>query len=146
MQLHYNQLLPTGNSKPLARFYGLPKIHKANCSVHPIVSACGMSTYNLARYQTKILKMYIGHTSVFVKDSKDLTDKLSSIRIQEDISGDRVCAPIPKLVRIFIIPVLPNIIKFCKKNYFILFLLFIVINVQKIINFYQEFFFYLNMK
>ena len=24
---------------------------------------------------------------------------------------DRVCAPIPKLVRIFIIPVIPNIIK-----------------------------------
>ena len=27
VQLHYNQLLPTGNTSPLARFYGLPKIH-----------------------------------------------------------------------------------------------------------------------
>ena len=84
VQLHYDQLLPAGNSNSPARFYGLPKNHKANYPVHPIVSACGTSTYNLAKYLTKILKVYIGHTSVFVKDSKDLTDKLTSIRIQED--------------------------------------------------------------
>ena len=84
VQLHYNQLLPTGNSSPPARFYGLPKIHKANCPMHPIVSACGTSTYNLAKYLTKILKVYIGHTSSFVKDSKDLTDKLQSIKLQDN--------------------------------------------------------------
>ena len=28
---HYNKLLPTGSSSPALRFYGLPKIHKANC-------------------------------------------------------------------------------------------------------------------
>ena len=44
----------------------------------------------------------------------------------------RVCAPIPKSVRIFIIPVLPNIFKFCKKNYFIL---LSTINMQNIMNF-----------
>ena len=81
VQLQYNQLLPTGNSSPPARFYGLPKIHKANCSMCPIVSACGTSTYNLAKYLTKILKVYIGHSS-FVKDSKDLMDKLQSIKLQ----------------------------------------------------------------
>ena len=84
VQLHYNQLLPTGNSSPPARFYGLPKIHKANCSMRPIVSACGTSTYNLAKYLTKILKVYIGHSSSFVKDSKDLTDKLQSIKLQDN--------------------------------------------------------------
>ena len=36
-KLHYNRLLPTGNSSPAPRFYGLPKIHKANCPMHPIV-------------------------------------------------------------------------------------------------------------
>ena len=84
VQLHYNQLLPTGNSSPPARFYGLPKIHKANCPMRPIVSACGTSTYNLAKYLTKILKVYIGHSSSFVKDSKDLTDKLQSIKLQDN--------------------------------------------------------------
>ena len=80
VQLQYKQLLPTGNSSPPAKFYGLPKIHKANCPMHPIVSACGTSTYNLAKYLTKILKVYVGHFSSFVKDSKDLTDKLQSIK------------------------------------------------------------------
>ena len=50
----------------------------------PIVSACWMSTYNLAKYLTKVLKVYIRHTCSFVKDSKGLTDKLSSIKIHED--------------------------------------------------------------
>ena len=59
VQLQYKQLLPTGNSSPPARFYGLPKIHKANCPMRPIVSACGTSTYNLAKYLTKILKVYV---------------------------------------------------------------------------------------
>ena len=84
VQLQYKQLLPTGNSSPPARFYGLPKIHKANCPMRPIVSACGTSTYNLAKYLTKILKVYIGHSSSFVKDSKDLMDKLQSIKLQDN--------------------------------------------------------------
>ena len=84
VQLQYNQLLSTGNSSPPARFYGLPKIHKANCPMCPIVSACGTSTYNLAKYLTKILKVYIGHSSSFVKDSKDLMDKLQSIKLQDN--------------------------------------------------------------
>ena len=51
--------------------------------MHPIVSACGTSTYNLAKYLTKILKVYIGHSSSFVNDSKDLMDKLQSIKLQD---------------------------------------------------------------
>ena len=37
-KLYYNKLLPTGNSSPAPRFYGLPKIHKANCPMHPSLS------------------------------------------------------------------------------------------------------------
>ena len=84
MQVQYSHLLPTGNISPLARFYGLPKIHRANCPLQPIVSACGTSTYNLAKYLTTILTVYTGHTSSFVKDSKDLTDKLKTFKIQEN--------------------------------------------------------------
>ena len=50
----------------------------------PIVSASGTSSYNLAKYLTQILKVYIGHTSCFVKDSKDLMDKLKSIKLQDN--------------------------------------------------------------
>ena len=52
--------------------------------MRPIVSACGTSTYNLAKYLTRILKVYVGHTSSFVKDSKDLMDKLQSIELQDN--------------------------------------------------------------
>ena len=52
--------------------------------MHPIVPACGTSTYNLAKYVIGILKVYVGHTSSFVKDSKDLTDKLQSIELWDN--------------------------------------------------------------
>ena len=38
----------------------------------------------MAKYLTTILKVYTGHTSSFVKDSKDLTDKLKTLKIQEN--------------------------------------------------------------
>ena len=75
------QSTASGNSSPPARFYGLPKIHKANCPLLSIVSPCEMSTYNLTKYLTNIFKVYTGHTSLFVKDSKDLMDKLKSIKL-----------------------------------------------------------------
>ena len=52
--------------------------------MRPIVSVCETSTDNLAKYLTKILKVYFGHTSSFVKDSKGLTDKLKSIKLQDN--------------------------------------------------------------
>ena len=67
---YYNKLLPTGNSSPSPRFYGLPKIHKANCPMQPIVSAWGTATYHLAKFLTKILQKYTGMTPTFVKTVK----------------------------------------------------------------------------
>ena len=34
-------------------------------------TACGMATYQLAKFLTKILQRYTGITPSFVKDSKD---------------------------------------------------------------------------
>ena len=75
---------PTGNSSPAPRFYGLPKIHKANCPMHPIVSACGMATYQLAKFLTKILQRYSGITPSLVKDNKSFSEHLRSVHISED--------------------------------------------------------------
>ena len=80
-KLHYNHLLPTGNSSPTPRFYGLPKIHKTNCPMHPIVLACGTATYQLAKFLTKILQRYTGITPLFVKDSKSFSDHLRTVKI-----------------------------------------------------------------
>ena len=65
-------------------FNGLPKIHKANCPMCPIVSACGTATYQLAKFLTKILQRYTGITPSFVKDSKSFSEHLRSVHIGED--------------------------------------------------------------
>ena len=69
------------NSSPAPRFYGLPKIHKTNCPMRPIVSACGTATYQLAKFLTKILQRYTGITPLFVKDSKSFSDHLRMVEI-----------------------------------------------------------------
>ena len=57
----------------------LPKIHKNNMSMCPIVSACGTATYNTAKCITKILQNYCGKTSSFVKDSTDFIQKIKHV-------------------------------------------------------------------
>ena len=74
-ETEYTQLRPHGSNSPVARFYGLSKIHKDNMPVHPIVSACGTATYNTAKFITKILQNYCGKTPSFVKDSTDFIKK-----------------------------------------------------------------------
>ena len=83
-KLYYNKFLPMGNSSPAPRFYGLPKIHKANCPIYPIVSACGTVTYQLAKFLTRILQWYTGITPSFVKDSKSFSEHLRLVHISKD--------------------------------------------------------------
>ena len=52
--------------------------------MHPIVSACGTATYQLAKFLTKILQRYTGITPSFVKDSKSFSEHLRSVCIGED--------------------------------------------------------------
>ena len=50
----------------------------------PIVSACGMATYQLAKFLTKILQRYTGITPSFVKDNKSFNDHLKLVQISEE--------------------------------------------------------------
>ena len=52
--------------------------------MHPIVSACGTATYQLAKFLTKILQRYTGITPSFVKDSKSFSEHLRLVHISED--------------------------------------------------------------
>ena len=49
--------------------YGLPKIHKANIPLRPIVSAIGSPTYYLAKDLADRLQEHTGKTGSYVKDS-----------------------------------------------------------------------------
>ena len=54
----YKSMYPTGCVLP--KFYGLPKIHKPDTPLRPIVSSCGSVTYSVAKELTKILKPLVG--------------------------------------------------------------------------------------
>ena len=95
-------LLPIGNMSPAPRFYGLPKIHKANCPMWPIVSACGTTTYQLAKFLTKIFQKYMRTTPSFVNNSKCFSEYLRSVHIGNneelvsfDVSALFASIPVP---------------------------------------------------
>ena len=50
----YRQIRP--NDAITAKFYGLPKIHKENIPLRPIVSLPGSPIYNLSKYLTILLQ------------------------------------------------------------------------------------------
>ena len=50
----YNRLRCSVPQPP--KLYGLPKIHKPNIPILPIISFCGSPTYQLSKYLTNVLK------------------------------------------------------------------------------------------
>ena len=74
----YKSMYSTGCVPP--KFYGLPKIHKPDTPLRPIVSSCESVTNGVAKELTKILKPLVGKSPhninsshVFVKQVKWLT-------------------------------------------------------------------------
>ena len=73
--------------------------------MHPIVSVCGMPTYQLAKFLTKILQRYMGIIPSFVKDGKNFSDHLRSVNINEedelvsfDVSALFTSIPVPTVL------------------------------------------------
>ena len=64
------------------RLYGLPKIHKENVPLRPIVSAIGSPTYNIAKHLTKLLEPYIGQTDTYIRDSTHFIEKIKDITLR----------------------------------------------------------------
>ena len=68
----------------------------------PIVSACGMATYQPAKFLTKILQRYMGITPTFVKDSKCFSEYLRTVCLGKneelvsfDVSALFTSIPVP---------------------------------------------------
>ncbi|XP_059055428.1 uncharacterized protein LOC131849377 [Achroia grisella] len=64
------------------KLYGLPKIHKKNAPLRPIVSQINSPTYDLAKHVAKILQPLVGKSSSFVKNSHHVTDILKSTKLE----------------------------------------------------------------
>ena len=78
----FDKLKPRDSRAP--RFYGLPKIHKPETPLRPIVSAIGSPTYQLAKYVTSLISPLSGNFDTFVQNSKHFSEILSTETIHED--------------------------------------------------------------
>nr|VZI35294.1 unnamed protein product [Spirometra erinaceieuropaei] len=60
----------------LARFYGLPKVHKDSAPLRPIVSLKGTPTYGLAKWLFRRLKFLTAESDTTVSSSAEFLEKL----------------------------------------------------------------------
>jgi hypothetical protein len=63
--------------------YGLPKIHKDNVPLRPIVSCIGSPCQELAKYLVDILNPLFGKYPSFIKNSKKFVDEISGQYIDD---------------------------------------------------------------
>ena len=66
----YKKMYPTGVSPP--KFYGLPKIHKKNIPLRPMVFSFGSVSYGVAKELVRIIKPLMGCSQHHVNNSKHL--------------------------------------------------------------------------
>ena len=74
-----NRLKPTASRPP--KLYGLPKIHKSDVPLRPIVSCIGSPTYQLVKHVTSSITQLTGQTSSFVKNSRHFVEMMEEERL-----------------------------------------------------------------
>ena len=75
----YQHLYPTTETVP--RMYCTPKIHKKDNPLRPIVDYTGTMAYNTSRALADILSPLIGKTEHHVKNSKHLSEEMTSVKL-----------------------------------------------------------------
>ncbi|KAJ0170974.1 hypothetical protein K1T71_013746 [Dendrolimus kikuchii] len=82
LSLDVSALTPSCAKAP--KLYGLPKIHKNNIPLRPIVSQLDSPTYRLAQHLAKTLNNLRGNTPYHVKDSFDFISAIENLTLAED--------------------------------------------------------------
>ena len=87
----YKSMYPTGCVPP--KFYGLPKIHKPDTPLRPIVSSCGSVTYGVAKEFAKILKPLVGKSPHHITSTQDFVEQAKHFKLEpgECLSSYDVC-------------------------------------------------------
>ena len=63
------------------KLYRLPKLHKPNIPMRPIVSFCGSPTYELSKYLTTILKPFTDESKHKLQSTEDFINTIRTIQI-----------------------------------------------------------------
>ena len=77
----YKKIAPTG-SKP-GILYGLPKVHKANTPLRPILSAIGTISYQISKYLVPTLRP-ISSSPFVIPDTFSFVDDLRNLTLDND--------------------------------------------------------------
>ena len=76
----YKSMYPTGCVPP--KFYGLPKIHKPDTPLRPMVSSCGSVTYGVAKELAKILKPLVGQSPHHINSTQDFVEQAKHLKLE----------------------------------------------------------------
>ena len=63
------------------KFHGLPKIHKPDTPLRPILSSCGSVTYGVGKELTKILKPLVGKFPHHINSTHDFVEQVKHITL-----------------------------------------------------------------
>ena len=74
-------MYPTGAVIP--KFYGLPKVHKENTPLRPIVSSIGSVSYGVAKEVARIIKSLVGATEHHVNNSMEFTEEIKKMKLEK---------------------------------------------------------------
>ena len=64
-----------------SKFYGLPKIHKPDTSLRPILSSCGSVSYGVVKELTKVLKPFVGKSPHHINRTDDFVEQVKLITL-----------------------------------------------------------------
>ncbi|XP_072039538.1 uncharacterized protein [Amphiura filiformis] len=78
----YKLLYPTAENTP--RIYCTTKIHKEGYPVRPIVDYTGSIAYQTSKALAEILSPMVGKTAHHVTNSRELAEKLATVRIDDE--------------------------------------------------------------
>ena len=72
-------MYPTGCVPP--KFYELPKIHKLDTPLRPLVSSCGSVTYSVVKELAKILKPLVGKSPHHINSIDDFVEQVKHLTL-----------------------------------------------------------------
>ncbi|XP_045456272.1 uncharacterized protein LOC123666111 [Melitaea cinxia] len=105
LNLDVKSLIPSCPKPP--KLYGLPKIHKANAPLRPIVSQIDSPTYRLAKHVAHVLSPLRGQTRAHIRDSYHFVNEIKHLHLSDnetmvsfDVQSLFTCLPVEDCIGI----------------------------------------------